>query len=111
MPVLPPYYSKEFFNIIKKVISETPLNPIHMTLKQWYEYLLEEWVTHEVIDEEGRQLPRKCRIEQLLPDNDWNKSYHFSCLRGLSTQIRSFNSSQQKAQPTSTQQLPYLYTM
>ena len=90
-PELPPYYSQAFFDHIKKVKSDTPLNPVHMNAKQWYNYLLEEEVTLEVVDTDGRQVPKKCRIEQLQPNNDWTKSYHFARLRGLSTQVKSFN--------------------
>ena len=52
--VPPPYYSRNFFGIIKEVIESTPLNPVHMTVKQWYRHLLEKDVTMEVIDEEGK---------------------------------------------------------
>ena len=36
-------------------------------------------------------IPKKCRVEQLLPENDWTKSYYFARLRGISNQIKSFN--------------------
>ena len=87
----PPYYSQHFFTTIKKVINDSPLNPVNMTLKQWYDYLLEEEVTLEVVDDEGRQEPKKCRVELLYPNNSWHRSYHLSRVRGLSTEIRSFN--------------------
>ena len=82
--------SEVFFNTIKKVIDNSPLNPVHMTSKQWYTYLLEEKVTMEEMDEDGRRQLKKCRIEILYPDNDWQKSYQLCRLRGLSTEIRSF---------------------
>jgi hypothetical protein len=40
-----------------------------MLLKQWYNFLLEEYVTMEVIDEEGRQQAKMCRVGLLSPDN------------------------------------------
>ena len=89
-PSMPPYYSEAFFNTIKKVVDNSPLNPVHMTSKQWYTYLLEEKVTMEEMDEEGRRQLKKCRIEILYPDIDWQKSYQLCRLRGLSTEIRSF---------------------
>ena len=33
-PDQPPYYSDFFFGLIRKIISDTPLNPAQMTLKQ-----------------------------------------------------------------------------
>ena len=90
-PDMPPYYNQEFFNTIRKVVDETPLNPVHMSIKQWYDYLLEVYVTMEVVDDEGRQMARKSRVEELLPDNSWQRSYYFSRLRGLSMDVRSFN--------------------
>ena len=44
----------------------------------------------EVVDNEGRMVPKKCRVEQLNPNLEWQKSFYFSGLRGLSTEIRSF---------------------
>ena len=82
-PDIPPYYNQEFFNIIKKVKEKTPLNPIYLTVKEWYNYLLEEEVTMEVVDEEGRQRAKLCRVEQLCPTN-------LARVRGLSMETRSF---------------------
>ena len=87
---LPPYYNQHFFNTIKKVIDNTPLNPVNMSQKQWYDYLLEEEVTMEVVDNEGRMVPKKCRVELLNPNLDWQKSFYLSRLKGLSSEIRSF---------------------
>ena len=90
-PSMPPYYNETFFNTIRKVIKETPLNPIYMSIKQWYDYLLEEFFTMETVDEEGRQLHRKSRVEQLHPNNNWSRAFSFARLKGLSMEIRSFN--------------------
>ena len=38
----PPYYSMAFFNIIKDVLVNSPLNPIQLSFKQWYRHLLEK---------------------------------------------------------------------
>ena len=89
--VPPPYYSRNFFGIIKEVIESTPLNPVHMTVKQWYRHLLERDVTMEVIDEEGRMKHRLSKLEERDPDNDWNRSFYLARLRGLSPAIKSFN--------------------
>ena len=34
---------------------------------------------------------KKTRVEALFPENDWVSAYHFSRLKGLSTESRSFN--------------------
>ena len=90
-PDLPPYYSLAFFNRIKKVIQESPLNPVQLSVKQWYNLILEEDVTMEYIEAEERLVTKKTRVERLVPDNDWEAAYHFSRLKGLSTESRSFN--------------------
>ena len=45
----------------------------------------------EVVDADGRQAPKKCRVELLNPNNSWSEAYYFSRLKGLSTESRSFN--------------------
>ena len=41
----PPYYPMEFFNTIRDVVENTPLNPVQMCVKEWYRHLLEINVT------------------------------------------------------------------
>ena len=89
-PDYPPYYNQQFFNIIKKVKEKTPMNPIHMTVKEWYNYLLEEEVTMEVVDDEGRKQAKLCRVELQDPTNDWSNTFDLARVRGLSTETRSF---------------------
>ena len=89
-PDIPPYYNQQFFDIIKTVKEKTPLNPIYLTVKEWYNYLLEKEVTMEVVDEEGRQRARLCRVELQCPTNDWPKTFHLARVRGLSMDTRSF---------------------
>ena len=66
-PGFTPYYNKEFFNTIQKVHNKSPLNPVHMTVGQWYQYLLKDRVTM-VKDKEGRRTARRCRVEELQPE-------------------------------------------
>ena len=73
----PPYYTETFFNTIKKVKNETTLNTVHMTMKQWYRYLLEENVTMKDVDEEGRKELVPCRIELGDPNINWDEPYTF----------------------------------
>ena len=49
-------------NIIKDVKENTPLNPVSMTVKDWYRHLLEKEVTMEVIDDEGRMVPKLSKV-------------------------------------------------
>ena len=42
---VPPYYPVEFFSVIRGVKENTPLNPVRMTVREWYRYLLEKYVT------------------------------------------------------------------
>ena len=87
----PPYYSREFFDTIKEVVEKTPLNPIAMSVKQWYQYLLEKNVTMEVFDDEGRMMKKLSKVEERNPQNDWNKIFHLARLKGLTPEIKSFN--------------------
>ena len=64
-PGFTPYYKRDFFDTIKKVHSNSPLNPVLMTVSQWYQYLIEETVTMEE-GEEGRRTARTCRVEVSL---------------------------------------------
>ena len=87
-PGYAPYYSKAFFATIKKVNDKSPLNPVQMSVSQWYQYLLEERVTM-LEDEEGRREAKRCRVEELEPGVDWGRSYRLSRLKGLSPDDKS----------------------
>ena len=84
------FYNQNFFNIIRKVEEQSPLNPIQMDQRQWYNYLVEENVTMEVVDDEGRLQAKRCRVELLYPQNDWQKSFNLARVKGLPTDTRSF---------------------
>ena len=88
-PGFTPYYTKTFFLTIKKVQEKSPLNPVQMTLGQWYQYLLEERVTMDE-DGEGRREDKRCRVEELEPVVDWRRSFSLARLKGLSTNHKSF---------------------
>ena len=87
----PPYYPIEFFNTIRDVVENTPLNPVQMSVKEWYRHLLEINVTMEKVDDEGRMLAKKCKVEENFPEVDWQLSYHCGRLTGLSPEVKSFN--------------------
>ena len=87
-PGFTPYYKKDFFDTIKKVHRNSPLNPVHMTISQWYMYLLEENITM-VEDQEGRRTARLCRVEELQPEVNWGRSFSLARLKGLSPNQKS----------------------
>ena len=87
----PPYYSMEFFETIKDVVDNSPLNPVQMTVKQWYRYLLEVNVTMEKVDDEGRMAVKKCKVEELNPSLNWQLSYYLGRLTGLTPEVKTFN--------------------
>ena len=64
----------------------TVMNPIHLTVKQWYNYLLEKFVTTREIDQEGRRELIPNRIEELSPNVQWAESYRLARLNGSSQQ-------------------------
>ena len=88
---LPPYYSRQMLNIIRDVVENSPLNPVHMTVQQWYRHLIETNVTMEKVDDEGRMKAKLCKVEEKDPGNNWQHSFQLARLKGLSPQIKSFN--------------------
>ena len=89
-PGFPPYYSPDFFKIIREVKEDTSLNPVYMSVKQWYSYLLEQMVTTREIDQEGRRELIPSRIEELSPSTQWGEAYRLCRLHGLSPSAKSF---------------------
>ena len=87
----PPYYSKVFFETIKDVHENSPLNPVHMTVKEWYRHLVEKQVTMVTVDDEGRMMPRLCKVEEREPQHDWVRGFSLSSLKGFSPDMKSFN--------------------
>ena len=60
------YYNQTFFDILKQVEDNSSLNPVQMSVKQWYNFLLEEYVTMVVIDDEGRQQAKCAGLRFLI---------------------------------------------
>ena len=94
-PALPdpgytPYYDQDFFSIIREVKEKTPLNPVHMSVKEWYKLLLERNVTTREIDEEGRRELIPCKVEERDPTMLWSETYRVTRLKGLSPDSKSF---------------------
>ena len=73
------------------VVKNTHLNPVHMSVKQWYRHLLETNVTMERVDDEGRMVAKKCKLEDLHPGLNYQLSYHLGRVKGLTPEVKSFN--------------------
>ena len=89
-PGRPPYYSEAFFSIIKDVHKNTPLNVTWITLKQWYQILLEKGVTHTCDDQDSPPVLIKSNLEESRLDDDFSLSYRMTRLFGLSPDQKSF---------------------
>ena len=89
-PGFPPYYPPSFFKIIRDVKDNSSLNPIWLTVKQWYTFLLEKFVTMREPYDDGRQELIPNRIEESFPNIQWADSYRLSRLPGLSPASKSF---------------------
>ena len=88
-PGTPPFYNDDFFAMICLVHKESPLNVTKMTEGQWYRLLLEDLVTMEEVDGQGRKfIP--CRVEVACPENNWEMSWKRARYRGLGPELTSF---------------------
>ena len=88
-PGLPPFYSASFFETIKKVYDVSPQKVGKMTESQWYHLLLEENVTKENDEEQGKRFS-PCRVELANENNDWETSWRRMRLKGLGSELISF---------------------
>ena len=87
-PGLPPYYPASFFSTLCKVSQDTPLNIVNMSLKQWYQLLLEDNVTMSEVGNSMEYIP--CRVELQHPTTDWEITWKRSRLSGLGSELASF---------------------
>ena len=90
-PGRPPYYSNTFFTIIKHVKDTTPLNIAWVSVKQWYQLLMEKGVTHSTDDQDSPPVLISSKLEERHPGVDLSPCYHFSRMFGLSPDQKSFN--------------------
>ena len=88
-PARPPYYSVEFFNSIRWVKENTPLNVATMSTSQWYRVLLEKEVTMVETDDHNMEYI-KSRAELASPSTDWELTWTRSRLKGLGSEATSF---------------------
>ena len=89
-PGHPPYYSLSFFNTIKDIHLNTPLNVTWITVKQWYQLLLEKGVTHTSEDPDSPPLLISSRAEENHPEVNFPTAYRLARKFGLSPDQKSF---------------------
>ena len=65
-----PYYPPSFFNTIKYVHKDTPLNILSMDTSQWVRILTEDGLTMEMVGARQQYIP--CRAELSSPHTDWS---------------------------------------
>ena len=85
-----PYYSKDFFSAIRQVVEEGLLNVAKMSTKQWYQVLMENNVTKEVVMNTDRQAWKPIRCEVNFPGNSWDRSWELTFTSGLNSDQSSF---------------------
>ena len=89
-PGITPYYPDAFFQKINLVKEEGLLNIKTMDSATWYKVLLENFVTHRVIDSGVRELI-PCRIERINPTLEWDNTWSLATTPGLPSELTSFN--------------------
>ena len=89
-PGFPPYYPESFFDTIRRVHLETPLDVATMSIKEWTQVLTEENLTMDITTTNTRQY-KPCRAEIASPRTDWALSWKFCRLQGLGSDLASFN--------------------
>ena len=85
-----PYYSVAFFSVIKDIHLNTPLNVTWVSMKEWYQILLERGVTHNSEYIDSPQILITSRLEESHPGKDLTHSYRMCRLFGLSPDQKSF---------------------
>ena len=89
-PGRPPYYSPAFFATIKNVHQNTPLNLAWINVKQWYQLLLEDGVTHTVEDTDTPPVLIVSKFEEQNQAADCSNAYRLSRVFGLAPEQKSF---------------------
>ena len=85
----PPYFSKDFFLIIKNVKNNSPLNVTTMKEKDWVRYLTEDYITM-TSDPSGRQHFTPCKAELASPTTDWSSCWEACRQPGVPPDLASF---------------------
>ena len=89
-PGRPPYYSAAFFSTIRDVHQNTPLNLAWVTLRQWYQILIESGVTHTSNDLDSPPQLILNRSEERNQQVEFSTPYRLAGQFGLSPDQKSF---------------------
>ena len=86
-PDTPPYFSEEFFSIIRNAHLHSSNDVTTMSSSQWYQYLLE----NQILKTNGSpSLYIPCRAERLTPAHDWQRIWRLARIKGLNSDQSSF---------------------
>ena len=89
-PVLPPYFQESFFMTIKEAL-QAGRCVSSMKTKQWYQFLHQrEFSVEQHLNNTLSYIPRRSRVESLLPNNNWDLSFHRLNLPHLHSDVKSF---------------------
>ena len=86
-PGFPPYYSEEFFRLIKWVKYDKQMDILSMRTGQWTKVLTENGLTG--IGMNDQLVP--CKAELASPRSDWDTIWRLCRLDGLDSELASFN--------------------
>ena len=89
-PGRPPYFTAGFFNTIQDIHLNTPLNVAWISVKQWYQLLLERGATHTSEDQDSPPLIIPSKFEESNPGTDWDLTYRLSRQFGLTPEEKTF---------------------
>ena len=89
-PGLPPYYDQDFFATIRHYHQHSPLNVALMSIKQWYQALLEDRVLMSAPADGSPPSLLPVRVETLSPTTDWPQAWQLVRTRGLGSDLVTF---------------------
>ena len=87
---LPPYLTKDFFNLIKEMKRKHPIDIITMAERDWTKLLTEEFITMQVNQESNTSEFRACKAELASPSTDWTLSWFLCRQQGIPPDMATF---------------------
>ena len=87
---LPPYLTKDFFNLIKEMKMKHSVDIITLAERDWTKILTEEFITMEVNQESNTSEFRPCKAELASPSTDWTLSWFLCRQQGIPPDMASF---------------------
>ena len=87
---LPPYFTEDFFHIIREVKRKYPFNILTMTERDWNRTLTEDFITMELNQATNSNQFRPCRSELASPTTDWALSWFLCRQPGIPPDMATF---------------------